>query len=323
MQVTNFLRHHFRHFNAAALIDAADGYNKHLADGGKMMITLAGAMSTAEMGIQLAELIRQDKVQIISCTGANLEEDIFNLVAHDFYERVPNYRDLTAADEQALLARHMNRVTDTCIPEEEAMRRLEHSVLKFWEKADSAGESYFPHEFFYQILLSGELEQYYQIDPKNSWMLAAAEKNLPIICPGWEDSTLGNIYAGHVMTGDIKNVHTMRTGIQYMMYLADWYTAQATDDSTVGFFQIGGGIAGDFPICVVPMLHQDLGRTSVPLWGYFCQISDSTTSYGSYSGAVPNEKITWGKLGEKTPKFIIESDATIVAPLVFAIVLGQ
>ncbi|WP_035557951.1 deoxyhypusine synthase family protein [Hymenobacter sp. IS2118] len=323
MQVTNFLRHHFRHFNAAALIDAADGYNKHLADGGKMMITLAGAMSTAEMGIQLAELIRQDKVHIISCTGANLEEDIFNLVAHDFYERVPNYRDLTAADETALLARHMNRVTDTCIPEEEAMRRLEHSVLKFWEKADKAGEAYFPHEFFYQILLSGELEQYYQIDPKNSWMLAAAEKNLPIICPGWEDSTLGNIYAGHVMTGDIKNVHTMRTGIQYMMYLADWYTAQATDDSTVGFFQIGGGIAGDFPICVVPMLHQDLGRTSVPLWGYFCQISDSTTSYGSYSGAVPNEKITWGKLGEKTPKFIIESDATIVAPLVFAIVLGQ
>lgn len=323
MQVTNFLRHHFRHFNAAALIDAADGYNKHLADGGKMMITLAGAMSTAEMGIQLAELIRQDKVQIISCTGANLEEDIFNLVAHDFYERVPHYRDLTAADEHELLKRHMNRVTDTCIPEEEAMRRIEHTVLKHWEKADQAGEAYFPHEFFYQILKSGDLEQYYQIDPKDSWMLAAAEKNLPIICPGWEDSTLGNIYAGHVITGDIKNVHTMKTGIQYMMYLADWYTNNATEESKVGFFQIGGGIAGDFPICVVPMLHQDLQRHEVPLWGYFCQISDSTTSYGSYSGAVPNEKITWGKLGEKTPKFIIESDATIVAPLIFAIVLGQ
>lgn len=323
MNVTNFLKHHYRHFNAAALIDAAEGYNKHLADGGKMMITLAGAMSTAEMGIQLAELIRQDKVQIISCTGANLEEDIFNLVAHDFYERVPNYRDLTPADEQALLERHMNRVTDTCIPEHEAMRRLEDSVLKFWVKADQAGERYFPHEFFYQILKSGELEQYYQIDPKDSWMLAAAEKNLPIICPGWEDSTLGNIFAGHVISGDVKNVHTVRTGIEYMIFLAEWYTQQATDESTVGFFQIGGGIAGDFPICVVPMLHQDLQRTGVPLWGYFCQISDSTTSYGSYSGAVPNEKITWGKLGQDTPKYIIESDATIVAPLIFAMVLGQ
>jgi deoxyhypusine synthase len=323
MQVTQFLKHHFRHFNAAALIDAAEGYKTHLAKGNKMLVTLAGAMSTAELGIILAEMIRQDKIHAISCTGANLEEDIFNLVAHDFYERIPHYRDLTAQDEEDLLNRHMNRVTDTCIPEMEAMRRLEDTVLKFWIKADQEGKSYFPHEFFYQILLSGDLEQYYQIDPKNSWMLEAAKKNLPIIVPGWEDSTLGNIYAGHVISGDIKNVHTMKTGIQYMMYLADWYTQTAKEESTMGFFQIGGGIAGDFPICVVPMLHQDLQRTGVPLWGYFAQISDSTTSYGSYSGAVPNEKITWGKLGKDTPKYIIESDATIVAPLIFAIVLDM
>jgi deoxyhypusine synthase len=323
MKVTQFLKDHYKHFNAAALIDAAEGYKTHLNEGGKMMITLAGAMSTAELGIILAEMIREDKVQAITCTGANLEEDIFNLVAHDFYERIPNYRDLTPQDEQDLLNRHMNRVTDTCIPEEEAMRRLEHVVLKYWQKADQAGEAYFPHQFFYQILLSGELEQYYQIDPKNSWMLEAAKKNLPIFVPGWEDSTLGNIFTGHVISGDVKNVHTVKTGIQYMMELAEWYTATAKEESTIGFFQIGGGIAGDFPICVVPMLHQDLQRTGVPLWGYFAQISDSTTSYGSYSGAVPNEKITWGKLGINTPKFVIESDATIVAPLIFAIVLDK
>lgn len=323
MQISQFIKHHFRHFNAAALVDAAEGYRKHLVDGNKMLVTLAGAMSTAEMGILLAEMIRQDKIHAISCTGANLEEDIFNLVAHDFYERIPHYRDLTAQDEEDLLNRHMNRVTDTCIPEMEAMRRLEDTVLKYWVKADQEGKSYFPHEFFYQILLSGDLEQYYQIDPKDSWMLEAAKKNLPIIVPGWEDSTLGNIFAGHVISGDVKNVHTVKTGIQYMIELADWYTKTAKEESTIGFFQVGGGIAGDFPICVVPMLHQDLQRTGVPLWGYFAQISDSTTSYGSYSGAVPNEKITWGKLGKDTPKFIIESDATIVAPLIFAMVLDM
>src|SRR5690606_34456253 len=145
---------------------------------------------------------------------------------------------------------------------------------------------------------------------------------LPIFVPGWEDSTLGNIFSAHVIAGDVKNVHTVRTGIEYMIALAEWYQATARAESTIGFFQVGGGIAGDFPICVVPMLHQDLGRTGVPLWGYFCQISDSTTSYGSYSGAVPNEKITWGKLGPTTPRFVIESDATIVAPLIFARVLG-
>lgn len=321
-QITEFIKHHYRHFNSAALIDASEGYVRHLAGGGKMMITLAGAMSTAELGLSLADMIRQDKVQIISCTGANLEEDLFNLVAHDFYERVPHYRDLTPQDEQDLLDRHMNRVTDTCIPEMEAMRRLEKAMVDVWTQADAKGERYFPHEFMYQVLKNGSLEEFYQIDLKDSWMYAAMEKNLPMVVPGWEDSTMGNMFAGHVITGDVKNVHTVRTGIEYMTFLADWYTENATDDSTIGFYQIGGGIAGDFPICVVPMLHQDLQRENVPVWGYFCQISDSTTSYGSYSGAVPNEKITWGKLAADTPKFIVESDASIVAPLMFAYILG-
>ena len=320
--VSDFIRHHYRHFNAAALVDAADAYTAHLDSGGHMLVTLAGAMSTAELGLSFAEMIRQDKVQMISCTGANLEEDVFNLIAHDFYERVPHYRDLTPQDEQDLLERHMNRVTDTCIPEMEAMRRLEDALLNEWQRADAAGERLFPHEFLYNLLGSGALTEHYQIDPKNSWLVAAAEKNLPIIVPGWEDSTTGNMFAAHCISGDIKNVHTVKTGIEYMMLLAELYTDVAPEHS-IGFFQIGGGIAGDFPICVVPMLHQDLQREGVPMWGYFCQISDSTTSYGSYSGAVPNEKITWGKLSADTPKFVIESDATIVAPLMFALILGE
>jgi len=320
--ITAFVREHFRHFNAAALVDAADAYRTHLDAGGKMLVAMAGAMSTAELGRSLAEMIRQDKVHAISCTGANLEEDIFNLVAHDFYERVPHYRDLTPADEHALLSRHMNRVTDTCIPEMEAMRRIESAVLEEWVVADQKKERFFPHEFMFKILRSGKLKGDYQIDPKNSWMLAAMEKNIPMFVPGWEDSTLGNMYSGHVITGDVKNVHTVRTGIEYMIELAEFYT-NFTKNKSLGFFQIGGGIAGDFPICVVPMLHQDLQRPEVPLWGYFCQISDSTTSYGSYSGAVPNEKITWGKLGIDTPKYIVESDASIVAPLMFAMILGK
>lgn len=319
--VSAFIETHFRHFNAAALKDAADGYRAHLDAGGVMLVTLAGAMSTAELGVSLAEMIRAGKVHAISCTGANLEEDVFNLVAHAHYERIPNYRDLTPADEQALLDRHLNRVTDTCIPEMEAMRRIEKAVLAEWMAADAKGERFFPHEFLYRILLSGVLAGEYQIDPRDSWLLAAAERNLPIFVPGWEDSTLGNMFAGHCISGDVKHVHTVRTGIESMMALAGWYEATAAKQS-IGFFQIAGGIAGDFPICVVPMLHQDLQRPDVPLWGYFCQISDSTTSYGSYSGAVPNEKITWGKLGVATPKFVIESDASIVAPLLFAYVLG-
>ena len=320
--ISDFIRHHYRHFNGAALVDAADGYVRHLANGGEMLVTLAGAMSTAELGLSLAEMIRRGKVHAICCTGANLEEDVFNLVAHEHYVRIPHYRHLSPEEEEQLLDRHLNRVTDTCIPEHEAIRRIEKAVLEEWERADKGNQQFFPHEFMYKILRSGVLKQHYQIDPKDSWLLAAAEKNLPMFVPGWEDSTLGNIFAAHCMAGDVKNVHTVRTGIEYMMILADWYKKKSKQAS-IGFFQIGGGIAGDFPICVVPMLHQDLERTGVPLWGYFCQISDSTTSYGSYSGAVPNEKITWGKLAASTPKFVVESDATICAPLIFAWVLGQ
>lgn len=318
--VTTFLNRHFKHFNAAALVDAAEGYVKHLQQDKKMLVSLAGAMSTAEIGISFAEMIRQRKVHFISCTGANLEEDLMNLVAHSHYKRLPNYRDLTPEDEKQLLEQGLNRVTDTCIPEEKAFRLLEKQIVRVWKRAEEKGERFFPHEFMYKLLQSHMLEPYYDIDVENCWMLAAAERNLPMVVPGWEDSTMGNIFASYVLKGELK-ASTMKSGIEYMTFLAEWYMQNAKTDG-IGFFQIGGGIAGDFPICVVPMLYQDMKQTETPFWSYFCQISEATTSYGSYSGAVPNEKITWGKLDVNTPKYVIESDASIVAPLVFAYVLG-
>jgi deoxyhypusine synthase len=350
MSVTDFIRRHYRHFNAATLREAAEAYVAHLDNGGRMLITLAGAMSTAELGRSLAEMIRREKVHAICCTGANLEEDVFNLVAHDHYRRIPDWRNLTPQQEKDLEHAGLNRVTDTCIPEDRAFRAIEHHVFELWKEADSRGERLLPHQFVYRLVRDRLTTADFQIDPKDSWVIAAAERDLPLFVPGWEDSTLGNIFVAHVLTGELSGTSMMRSGLDYMHELAEWYyqttmgtsivdvapahagspdggvvDAQPVEPdaarTTIGFFQIGGGIAGDFPICVVPMIHQDL-RRPCPYWGYFCQISDSTTSYGSYSGAIPTEKITWGKLDIDTPKFIIESDATIVAPLVFAHVLG-
>jgi len=324
--IGDFIKRNFKHFNAAVVVDAAEAYNKLLASGGKMFVTLAGAMSTAELGISFAEMIRQGKVHGICCTGANLEEDLFNLVANKHYKRIPNYRELSPKEEKKLFDEHIPRVTDTCIPEEEAMRRIEKQILKLWKKADENNERYFPYEYIYQLISQDLLKEYYQIDPKDSWLIAACEKNLPIWTPGWEDSTLGNIFVAltkerNYYNENIKNIHIVKSGLEQMSFLIDWYK-ENSKDSSIGFFQIGGGIAGDFPICVVPLIQQDLNE-ECRFWGYFCQISDSTTSYGGYSGAVPNEKITWGKLAVDTPKFVIESDATIVAPLIFAYVLSE
>jgi deoxyhypusine synthase len=320
-QVTDFLTRTFRHFNAGELVRAGQALKAHVDGGGHVLLAMAGAMSTGELGILLAEMIRQRRIHAVCCTGANLEEDVFNLIGRKDYQPVPNYRDLTPRDDRALLERGFNRVTDTCIPESVSIEPVEQAMLAEWKRADAGGERRFPHEFLFNVVRSGALRDRYQLDPSVSWVHAAMELDLPIFVPGWEDSTLGNIYAARCMSGEIKNLHTVRSGVEYMTTLAQYYDSTASAHA-LGFLQIGGGIAGDFAICVVPMLRQDLQRDNTPLWSYFCQISDSTTSYGSYSGAPPSEKISWGKLGVDTPTFMIESDATIVAPLLFAIVLG-
>ncbi|MFC1623957.1 deoxyhypusine synthase family protein [Candidatus Omnitrophota bacterium] len=321
MNVKDFIERNFKHFNAAVIVDAGEAWVDFLKKGNKMFLSMAGAMSTGEIGISLSEMIRRDKIHGICTTGANLEEDIFNLVAHTHYRRIPNYRDLTPEDELKLKDNHLNRVTDTCIPEEEAIRRLERKLYPLWQKADKNKDRFFPYEYFYQLIRSGELEEFYEIDPKNSWVIAACEKDIPIFTPGWEDSTLGNGVVSGLRSGYFKSLDFIKSGLDQMNYLVDWYL-ENTKDSSVGFFQIGGGIAGDFAICVVPLIKQDL-KKECKFWGYFCQIADSTTSYGSYSGAVPNEKISWEKLGINTPKFAIESDASIVAPLIFQYVMEK
>lgn len=319
--VSGFMERHFRHFNARETLDAARGWKKLLDEGGQMFLAMAGALSTGEIGISLAEMIRRDKVHAISCTAANLEEDVFNLFAHKDYAMVRDYRDLTPEGEKELRDKGFNRVTDTCIPES-VMRHTEEILIGMWAEAAEKGESKFPYEYIYDLLDRKELEEHYQAPKEDSWVIAAKEKRIPIFTPGFEDSTLGNIFCARVMTHKIKDHSAVCSGTEQMELLAEWYLARAVRKIPVGFFQIGGGIAGDFAICAVPMLIQDL-KKEVPFWAYFAQISDSVTSYGSYSGAVPNEKITWYKLGMETPKYMINSDASIVAPLIFGYVLGE
>jgi deoxyhypusine synthase len=321
--IRNFMSVNYRHFNAREVVDAAKAYEAHVDAGGKMLVAMAGAMSTGEFGISLSRMIRAGKVHAISCTGANLEEDVYNLLASRSYEIIREWRELSAADEQALFERGMNRVTDTCIPDG-AMRDVESRLLKHWRAAAEAGESKLPSEFLFDVLEDPDLAEDFHIDPQNSWMLAAKAAGIPVFTPGWEDSTSGNIFAANVMMGHVSTHACVKSGTEQFQMLIEWYEANhgAGAHPSVGFFQIGGGIAGDFAICAVPCITQDLKR-EVPCWGYFCQITDAQPSYGGYSGAPANEKITWGKLEPSTPRFEINSDAAIVAPLICAWVLGD
>jgi deoxyhypusine synthase len=336
-QVRQFLEEHFLHFNARETLAAARAWEAHLAAGGKMLVTLAGAMSTAKIGRLLGRLIRAGKVHGICCTGANLEEDLFNLLAYNDYRIIEDWRALSVQDEKALYEAGFNRVTDTAIPES-VMRNLEARLIERWRLACERGERKFESEYLEDIFRDGAMEPFYQIPKENSWLLAAWEMGIPVYHPGWEDSTTGNMFAAAVYRGAVPHHQCVKSGTEQMEHLMRWYLeasgynaakAKAGDADavlaapSVGFFQVGGGIAGDFAICAVPAMVQDLRMEDVPFWGYFCQISDASTSYGGYSGAVPNEKITWGKLDVDTPKYMIQSDATIVAPLIFAYLLGD
>lgn len=312
-----FVLKNYKNFNSRVTRDALIAYWRHIEKGGKMLWALAGAMSSAQLGITLAPAIRAGLIHALSSTGANLEESLFRLVAHKAYQDFPDYRYFKKEDDTKILENRMRRVTDTSIPEDEAFRAVEKYIVPMWIEATKNNTRQFWHEYFYELVQKID-QKLFEGNPEESWLLAAAEKNLPMVVPGYEDSTFGNIFASHVKTGECS-ASIVKSGIEYMVQFYDQYQ-ELSQGRGIGFFQIGGGIAGDFPICVVPSIKYDLQQEVRP-WAYFCQISDSTTSYGSYSGATPNEKITWDKLTAKTPMFVIESDATIVAPLMLGALL--
>lgn len=322
MSTIEFMERHYKHFNARETLAAAKGYHEFVTDqDGKMFLAMAGAMSTAEIGISLAPMIRAGKVSAISCTGANIEEDLFNLVANSRYKLQPDWRYLTMEEDEKTRDEGMNRVTDTCIPED-VMLDMHGALRKLWANAAENGESYYHWEYYYKLIRSGFFEGKNDVPMEDSWLVAAAEMDIPVYTPGMEDSTLGNMFCADVMQGHVKSHSAMRSGTEQFEHLTNWYR-EMQEKHPIGFFQIGGGIAGDFSMCVVPGLIQDHEIEDCRRWRYFCHIGDAVTSYGGYSGCPPNEKITWHKLDVDTVNFTINSDASIVAPLIFDYVMEK
>lgn len=317
-----------RHCNGGATLQAALWLKKHLASGGKIMVTIAGALSSFQVGVMLAELIRKDKVHIISATGANHEESYYRYVAHSHYAYIPRYTELTPEQEAELRDAGLRRITDTFLPEDESVRILEPHFLKMWRDAQEKGERYFPHEYFRRLLSENLITCDPAGNPNDSWVSAAWKQNVPIVIPGFEDSTMGNIFASYTYRGRhrkdtsmVIDQNIMKTGLEYFTDLYDWYMETAKNHA-IAFLQLGGGIAADFPICVVPSLKHDLQlHKKVRDWAGFIEIGSSPMSYGSYSGAGGKEKITWDKLSTKSYYQIIQSDATIVFPWIAAVLL--
>ncbi|GGB11299.1 deoxyhypusine synthase [Brucella endophytica] len=312
LPILEFVCQDYHHFNAGALKRAILDYHRHVSAGGKMFWALAGALSTARLGIVLAPAIRNGLIHGLSVTGANIEESLLQMIVGEKYKFDWDYRYLKLEDDANYEAQGMARVTDTLIPKE-AFDVVGEMLKSRWLSTQSASGRRFWHDYFYDVAHQEGGKSAYGKRPNECWLLAAAEQDIPIMVGGHADSSYGNYFASLCYRREISP-NIVKSDIEYMVSFFDIYQDTLAPGHGCGYVQVGGGIAGDFAMCAVPSLRQDLGR-SVPHWAYFCQVSDSITSFGSYSGAGANEKITWNKTNAKTPAHLIESDATLVVPI--------
>src|SRR3989344_3075666 len=326
-QVSKFAAKTLNHLNGGSTLQAALWLKNHLKNGGKIGVTLAGALSRFQGGVKLAELIRKNKVHLVSATGANHEESYYRYVAHSHYAYIPRYTELTPKQEAELRDAGLRRITDTFLPEDESVRIMEPHLVKMWKEADKSGKKYFPHEYFKRLFKEKLIKPDPKANPQDCWTYAAFEKNIPIIVPGFEDSTMGNIFASYTYDGPHKKKGdivldggVMKTGLEYFHLMYDWYMKESKN-APIAFLQLGGGISADFPICVVPSLKHDLKLPKVRDWAGFIEIGSSPMSYGSYSGAGGKEKITWDKLSTQSYYQIIQSDVTVAFPWIAAVLL--
>ncbi|MFA5829530.1 MAG: deoxyhypusine synthase family protein [Candidatus Gracilibacteria bacterium] len=327
--VSAFAERTLNHCNGGSTLQAAMWLKNHLDKGGKLVVTIAGALSSFQVGVMLADLIRAGKVHLISATGANHEESYYRYVAHSHYAYIPRYTELTPEQEAELRDAGLRRITDTFLPEDESVRIMEPHLLKMWKDAMKNKKRYFPHEYFRKLFAEGLIKPDPEANPNDCWAFAAYKKNIPIVIPGFEDSTMGNIFASYTYNGKyrkdkstILDQNVMKSGLEYFTFLYDWYM-EAAKDTPIAFLQLGGGISADFPICVVPSLKHDLQlHGKIRDWAGFIEIGSSPMSYGSYSGAGGKEKITWDKLSTSSYYQIIQSDVTVAFPWIAAILLG-
>ncbi len=325
--VSAYAERTLQHLNGGATLQAALWLKNHLKNGGKIVVTLAGALSSFQVGVMLAELIKKNKVHLVSATGANHEESYYRYVAHSHYANIPRYTELTPEQEAELRDAGLRRITDTFLPEDESVRIMEPHLLKMWQQAQKKGESYFPHEYFRRLFAEKLIRPDKQANPEDCWTYAAFEKNIPIVIPGFEDSTMGNIFASYTYQGALKKKgdvvldgKIMKSGLEYFHLMYDWYIKES-EKHPIAFLQLGGGISADFPICVVPSIKHDLKHHKVRDWAGFIEIGSSPMSYGSYSGAGGKEKITWDKLSTSSYYQIIQSDVTVAFPWIAAVLL--
>lgn len=315
MNKTDLLKETIQHidikaFDGSALLDAmrqmsfssrdtaaaADIFNLMLGDKEcSPWLTLAGSTSAGGCMQVYIDMVRNNMVDAIVATGASI-------VDMDFFEALgfSHYRGSAQHDDKTLRSLYIDRIYDTFIDEED----LQHCDATIKEIADSLEpRPYSSREFI------REMGRYLSKHGKkaDSLVLACYEKNVPIFCPAFSDSSAGFGLVKHQVENPEK--HVSIDSVKDFRELTQVKIAAGT----TGLFMVGGGVpknfAQDTVVCAEILGHE------APLHKYAVQITVADVRDGACSSSTLKEAASWGKV-DTVHEQMVYAEATTVVPLI-------
>jgi deoxyhypusine synthase len=276
----------------------------------QVVLTLAGAMTVAKMGLVICDMIDHGLVQAVVSTGA--------LMAHGFVEStgLAHYKYRDGMDDAALYERGYNRVYDTLEPESnlEHVEQILYAILREWDASETLCSQ----------KLNARLGQYLIArHPQTRGVLkSASEHGVPVYVPAFSDSEIGLGVAIHNREQTLAG----KPRIHFDPFLdLEHYSTAVSKASRLGIFTIGGGVPRNWAQQVGPYLEiieRTLGEKAggmITRFHYGVRICPEPVHWGGLSGCTYSEGVSWGKFvpPAKGGRFAeVYSDATIAWPIV-------
>src|SRR5579872_1589436 len=280
---------------------ASDIYERMLRDREcGVILCLAGSLISAGLKQIFVDLIRNNMVDAIVSTGANIvDQDFFEALGFRHYIADDKYK---YGNEDSVLRELMiDRIYDTLIDEEE-LRICDETTQKIADSLDP--RPYSSREFIREM--GAYLEK--QGKTGDSIVYEAYKKDVPIFCPAFSDCSAGfGLVAHQHARGDRPKVSLDSAKDFYELTQLKIHTP------TTGLLMIGGGVPKNFAQDIV--VAADVLGVEASMHKYAIQITVADVRDGALSSSTLKEASSWGKV-DTTFEQMVYSEATLALPLI-------
>jgi deoxyhypusine synthase len=278
-----------------------------------VILCLAGSLISAGLQKIFVDLIRNNMVDAIVSTGANIvDQDFFEALGFNHYLAGDEYK--YGAGDAGLRELMIDRIYDTFIDEEELRicDETTHQITNSLEPRPYSSRE-FIREMGAYLAKNGKTPHAGSTNGgRDSIVLAAYEKNVPIFCPAFSDCSAG--------FGLVAHQHARRTSVPAKPHVsidsaADFYeiTQLKIANPTTGLLMIGGGVPKNFAQDIV--VAADILGVDASMHKYAIQITVADARDGALSGSTLKEASSWGKV-DLTYEQMVYSEATLALPLI-------